>query len=91
MAKLIGRAVSAGRSIPSMECALVCLLLALSALGAGANLDGKVRTATSGLIASLYGEEGRAVRGVPIPKEAVARVQAAQPFSGVQAQAGRNP
>lgn len=91
MAKLIGRAVAAGRSLPSMECALVCLLLALSALGASANLDGKARTAATGLIASLYGDESRPVRGVPIPKEAVARVQAGQPFSGVQAQAGRNP
>jgi hypothetical protein len=91
MAKLIGRAVAAGRRLPSMECALVCLLLALSLIGSGTGLDGKVRAAATGAIASLYGDNHHAVRGVPIPKEAVARVQSTQPFSGVQAQAGRNP
>lgn len=90
MAKLIGRAWVVGRSIPSMECALVCLLLGLSLIGDAAGLDGKVRAAASGLIAGLYGEGTQTLRGVPIPKEAVARIHPNQPF-GVQAQAGRNP
>jgi hypothetical protein len=90
MAKLIGRAVAAGRRLRSMECALVCLLLALSLIGSSTGLDGKVRAAAAGAIASLYGDEGE-VRGVPIPKETVARTQPTQPFGSVQAQAGRNP
>jgi hypothetical protein len=91
MAKLIGRAVAAGRRIRSMECALVCLLLALSLIGNSTGLDGKVRAAAAGAIASLYGDEGEIVRGVPIPRGAVARAQSTQPFGSVQAQAGRNP
>ena len=91
MAKLVARAVSAGRRVLSMECALVCLLLTLSLIGNGTGLDGTLRAAATGAIAGLYGAEGDIVRGVPIPREAVARAQATQPFSGVQAQAGRNP
>jgi hypothetical protein len=44
-------------------------------------------TAT-GLIAGLYTP---GVHGVPIPKDAVARVHTGQPRGGVQAQAVRNP
>ena len=43
MAKLVGRAVSAGRRVLSMECALVCLLLTLSLIGNGTGLDGTLR------------------------------------------------
>ena len=91
MANPIGRVVAAGRRVPSMECALACLLILLSLIGNGTGLDGKVRAAVTGAVAGLYWTDDTAVRGVAIPKEAVARAQSAQPFSGVQAQAGRNP
>jgi hypothetical protein len=92
MARLLGRAVAIGRRIPSMECALVCLLLALSLIGSSTHIDRTMRSAASSMIADLYyGESVPAVRGVPIPKTAVARAKPRQPFTSVQAQAGRNP
>ncbi len=91
MAKFLGRAAAIGRRIPSMECALVCLLLALSLIGSSTHIDRTVRTAASSVIADLYyGETVPAVHGVPIPKTSVARVQPRQPFTSVQAQAGTN-
>jgi hypothetical protein len=84
MARLFGQIAVGGRSILSMECALVCLLLGLSIVGYATGLDRTTRGAASGLVAGLYEpEEGPAVRGVPIPKSAAAHV------APVQAQAGR--
>jgi hypothetical protein len=92
MARFLGRAAAIGRRIPSMECALVCLLLILSLIGSSTHIDNTMRAAASGAIASLYyGETVPAVHGVPIPKTAIARAQTRQPFGSVQAQAGRNP
>ena len=76
MARFVGQALAGRRVIPSMECALVCLLVALSVAGNSMDLDHKVRTAATGLIAGLYDEDIPAVRGVPIPREATVRVQA---------------
>jgi hypothetical protein len=92
MARVLGRAAMIGRRIPSMECALVCLLLALSIIGNSTHIDRTVRSAASGLIAGLYyGETAPAARGVPIPKTVVVRVETGKAFNSVQAQAGRNP
>lgn len=88
MAGLLGRIAAFGRRIPSMECALVALLVGLSVVGDTTGLDRTVRMTATGLIAGLYAP---GVRGVPIPKDAVARAQAGKPLSGVQAQAVRNP
>ena len=76
MARFIGQAWAGRRVVPSMECALVCLLIALSVAGNAMDLDRKVRTAATGLIAGLYDEEIPAVRGVPIPRNANVSVQA---------------
>lgn len=77
MASIVGRAFAGRRVVPSMECALVCLLLALSVAGYTMDLDRKVRAAATGMIVAAYTPEVRvAVRGVPLPKDATVRVQA---------------
>ena len=92
MARFFGRAAAIGRRVPSMECALVVLLLALSVIGDSTHIDRTVRSAASDLIADLYyGADAPAARGVPIPKQAVARAQTGKAFNGVPVQAGRNP
>ena len=76
MARFVGQALAGRRVIPSMECALVCLLIALSVAGYAMDLDRKVRTTATGLIAGLYEADMPAARGIPIPREAAVRVQA---------------
>jgi len=76
MARFFGQALAGRRVVPSMECALVCLLVALSVAGNAMDLDRKVRTAATGLIAGLYDADIPAVRGVPIPRGATVPVQA---------------
>lgn len=62
MAKFIGRALAGGRRIPSMEYALVGILLAISVVGSVTNLDFEVRMAVSGIVSDLYDT------AVPLPK-----------------------
>lgn len=84
MARFVGQTLAGRRVVPSMECALVCLLVALSVAGYAMDLDRKVRTTATGLVAGLYDETTAALydetipaaRGVPIPREAAVRVQA---------------
>ena len=76
MARFIGHALAGRRVIPSMECALVCLLVALSVLGSTMDLDRKVRSATSGLIAGIYDAKIAAVADAKAPLKVTVRVQA---------------
>lgn len=76
MARFIGHALAGRRVVPSMECALVCLLVALSILGSATDLDRKVRSATSGLIAGLYDAEIVTASNSPAPPKVTVRVQA---------------
>ena len=62
MAKLIGRALAGGRRIPSMEYALVGILLAISVVGSVTELDFQMRMAVSGIVSDIY------ETAVPIPK-----------------------
>ena len=76
MARVIGQALAGGRSILSMECALVCLLVTLSILGNSLDLDRKVRTAATGLIASVYESDLLFAEKTPAPIEVRVRIQA---------------
>lgn len=62
MAKVIGRALAGGRRIPSMEYALVGILLAISVVGSLTDLDFEMRMAVSGVVSDLYDT------AVPLPK-----------------------
>ena len=84
MARFFGQALAGRRVVPSMECALVCLLVALSIAGHATDLDRKVRSTATGLIAGLYDGEVPAARGIPIPTEVAVTVR-------VQAQAVPRP
>ncbi len=54
MAKVLGRALAGGRRIPSMEYALVGILLAISVVGSLTELDFEVRMALGGIVSDLY-------------------------------------
>lgn len=62
MAKLLGRALAGGRRIPSMEYALVGILLAISVVGSVTELDFQMRMAVSGIVSDIY------ETAVPLPK-----------------------
>ncbi len=62
MAKLFGRALAGGRRIPSMEYALVGILLAISVVGSLTDLDFQMRMAVGGIVSDLYDT------AVPLPK-----------------------
>ncbi len=62
MAKVIGRVLAGGRRLPSMEYALVGLLLAISVVGSLTELDFQVRMAVGGMISDFYST------AVPLPK-----------------------
>jgi len=76
MARFVGQALAGGRSILSMECALVCLLIGLSIAGNAMDLDRKVRSATTGLIAAVYEDNSLFASTAPIPVEVRVRIQA---------------
>ena len=76
MARIVGQALAGGRSILSMECALVCLLITLSIAGNQMDLDHKVRTAATGLIASVYESEMLFAQDAPLPVNVRVRIQA---------------
>lgn len=76
MARLVGQALAGGRSILSMECALVCLLITLSIAGNQMDLDHKVRTAATGVIASVYTNDMLFAQDAPIAVNVRVRIQA---------------
>lgn len=76
MARVIGQALAGRRVVPSMECALVCLLVALSIIGSATDLDRKVRSAATGLIAGFYEGEMTVAQDRSAPPKVTVRVQA---------------
>ena len=68
MAKILGRALAGGRSVPSMEFALVGLLFAMVIVGSLTDLDFQVRMALGSLISDLHTASVGSVASVAVPK-----------------------
>ena len=84
MARHFGRVLAVRRVIPSMECALVCLLVSLSIIGHSFDLDHKVRDAAADMVAAAYDADFSVALNAPPVQHVTVRIEARATLSGAE-------